>query len=95
MNRFLTPDEAAALSEPAVQRAMVVINEALCKGERRFTVLDPLFDGLCIGLRAAGWVVVSQSRSVEYATFTVQRREYSEEYLAQEGARVMAMRGER
>jgi hypothetical protein len=95
MNRFVTPDEAEALSAPAVQRAMRVINEALCNGERAFTVLEPLFDALCNGLRAAGWVVVPVGRTIEHASFTVSKRHHAESYLERMGARVIAMRGER
>jgi hypothetical protein len=95
MNRFVTPDEAEALSAPAVQRAMRVINEALCNGERRFMVLEPLLEPLCAGLRAAGWVVEPGMRTVEHAWFAVSKCSYAESYLERMGARVIAMRGER
>lgn len=94
MIRFVTPDEAEALSAPAVQRAMRQINAALCAGERTLCVLEPLLADLCTGLRAAGWVVDVGRRDGDFVWFSVRRCEYSDAILERVGKQVMAMRGE-
>lgn len=95
MTRFVTPDEARALSAPAVQRAMVRINESLCDGERTFCVLEPLLADLCTGLRAVGWVVDVGRRDGDFVWIAVREREYSEAMLERVGKQVLTMRGER
>jgi hypothetical protein len=94
MNRFVTPNEAAALSAPAVQRAMLRINEALCDGERTLCVLEALLADLCAGLRAASWIVEVGRRDGDFVWISVREREYSEAYLEQLGDTI-AKRGER
>lgn len=95
MNRFVTPDEARALSAPAVQHATRVINEALCDGERTFCVLEPLLADLCAGLRAVGWIVEVGRRDGDFVWISVRERTFSEALVEQIGKGVLAMRGER
>jgi hypothetical protein len=53
----LTPDEAEAMAEPAVQRRILVINRYLALGERLFVVPDGLAAPIERALAMKGWHV--------------------------------------
>lgn len=57
MKRILTPEEVDALSMPAVQREIALINDGLITGKRIFMVDNGLLPRVIVAFEAEGWQV--------------------------------------
>jgi predicted small integral membrane protein len=91
MNRFLTPDEVRALSEPAVQKEIQLINAAMCRGDRSFiSAHTAFFDAVAVGLRSAGWDVTVAREILDTTWFNVSPRNVTAADAERHGAELLS-----